>query len=100
MGTDLFSKEWGQIYFSPLLDHDPCYQAMSAPEELYRQFVEQAIPEEEQRLIHDRVQCNGLTDGSAFTDEIELRAGLCIEHRLPGRPRKQKNKSVPINHIR
>ena len=69
---------------------------MSAPEELYRQFVEQGTPEEEQRLIHDRVQCNGLTDGSAFTDEIELRAGLCIEHRLPGRPGNQKINLSPL----
>jgi len=72
---------------------------MSAPEQLYRQFVEQGIPEEEQHFIHERVQCNGLTGGSAFTDEIELRTGLRIEHRLPGRTRKKKNKSVPLIRI-
>ena len=77
---------------STLLDHDPCYQAMSAPEQLYRQFVEQGIPDEEQHFIHDRVQCNGLTGGSAFTDEVELRTGLRIEHRLPGRPRMNLEK--------
>ena len=70
---------------------------MSAPEKLYRLFVEQGISEEEQRFIHDRVQCNSLTGGSAFTDEIELRTGLRIEHRLPGRPKKQKNKIAPIH---
>ncbi len=73
---------------SAILDPDPHYQEMSAPEQLYRQFVEQGIPVEEQRFIHDRVQRNGLTGGSAFTDEIEFRTGLRIEHRLPGRPRK------------
>ena len=71
---------------SDLLDLDPCYQSMPAPKQSYREFVEQGVPEEEQRFIHDRVQSNGLTGGSAFVDDIERRTGLRIEHRLRGRP--------------
>jgi REP-associated tyrosine transposase len=73
---------------SSLLDFDPCYQSMSAPEQSYREFVEKGISDDEQCFIHDCVQRNGLTGGSAFVDEIELRTGLRIEHRLPGRPAK------------
>lgn len=84
-----FRSKVGQAV-STLLDHDPCYQAMSAPENCYRQFVEQGISEEEQCFIRSRVQCNGLTGGSVFLDEIRRRTGLRIEHRLPGRPGKQR----------
>lgn len=73
---------------SAILDVSPC--ARSAEE--YREFIEQGIEPEEYEFIRERLQCNGLTGGGAFVDEVEQRIGLRIETRRPGRPTQKPQK--------
>jgi putative transposase len=71
---------------SQLLDLDPCYLGLKAPEHSYRKFVEEGISETEQAFISERVQRNALTGNLSFVDEVEERMGVRVEHRRPGRP--------------
>lgn len=70
------------------LDFDDYYLGMTDPVSAYRGFVESGINEEEHRFIQQVVASNQLTGNTAFIDEIELRLGIRIENRKPGRPVK------------
>lgn len=80
MGTD---DDW--------LDSNPCIEALgkSASERSsrYREFVAQAIPEHELRLVRDALQRGQLTGTGRFVDEVEEIIGRRIERRGQGRPR-------------
>lgn len=74
------------------LDIDPCFLALGADSgarrERYAAFVKQAVPEDETRLIRDALQRGQLTGSDRFVEEIERIAGLRIERRGQGRPKK------------
>ena len=76
------------LFDSPLLDLDPCYQALKHPKIQYKQFVEEGISDEEQSFIAERLSRSQLTGGSKFMEEIEHRTGIRLVARPPGRPRK------------
>ena len=78
------------------LDTDPCFLALGADpverRERYAAFVKQAVPEDETRMIRDALQRGQLTGSDRFVEEIERVAGLRIERRGQGRPRKRRDK--------
>ena len=75
------------------LDTDPCFLALGAERrERYAAFVKQAVPEDETRLIRDALQCRQLTGNYRFVDEIERIAGVRIDRRGQGGPRKCRDK--------
>ena len=77
------------------LDVDPCFQALGTTEPIrrdrYREFVEQAAPNEELELIRTALQRGQLTGGSRFVEEIEHITGLRIIGRGQGRPVKNRD---------
>jgi putative transposase len=77
-----------------ILDWSPTYQVLGRTEterqKQYAQFLRQAIPEGEWNLIREALQRAQLTGTRRFIDEIEQIVGRRIEHRAPGRPRKEK----------
>ncbi|MFD2110841.1 transposase [Thiorhodococcus fuscus] len=81
------------------LDADPCYMALSASAEeralRYREFVHEAIPEEEWNLIREALQRGQLTGSDRFTDQVEAMIDRRIEHRKPGRPRRTRFDDEP-----
>ena len=81
------------IVDSHCLDFDPCYLGLSADDKcrqnLYKQFVDQNVPEEEQKFIGQAVDRNQLTGNIKFIDEIEKRTGVRVECRGQGRPLKK-----------
>jgi putative transposase len=74
------------------LDEDPQFSSMAADltcrRNLYRQFVEQGISEQEQNFIQQAISRSQLTGDTLFVDKIERLLGLRIEHRGRGRPKK------------
>lgn len=72
------------------LDADPCFVALgdTATERCHRyeEFVRQAVPADEIRLIHNALQRGQLTGTSRFVDEVERIVGVRIEQRGQGRP--------------
>lgn len=74
------------------LDTDSCFLALGSNpcerQERYASFVKQAVSETEARLIREALQRGQLTGDSRFVDEVERVAGLRIERRGQGRPRK------------
>jgi putative transposase len=78
------------------LDSDPCFQALgqTAKERCHRygEFVNQAIPATEFKLIREALQRGQLTGSSRFVNEVEQIIGLRIECRGQGRPRKVTEK--------
>lgn len=75
------------------LDMDACYRALGSTQEAranrYRVLVEGA-PVIDDAFIRESVQRNQLTGNQRFVDEVEQRIGRRIEHRRPGRPRKER----------
>jgi len=82
------------------LDHDPCYLALAdSPEKRaasYAAWVKETIPEKEWPLIRQSLQRGQLTGSARFVDEIARKIERRVEFRGPGRPKKEKNKSVPF----
>jgi putative transposase len=56
----------------------------------YRDFVAQGSSESETTFISQRLESNRLTGGYPFVEEIELRTGIRMEYKRPGRPFKMK----------
>jgi putative transposase len=87
------SYRWhaGEAAESGWLDMDPCYAALASTCEAraaaYRDFVQNAIPEGEWRLIRQALQRGQLTGSERFTDQVEAMVRRRIEHRGRGRPR-------------
>lgn len=77
---------------SDLLDLDPCYCALGADEDerrrRYEQFLLEAVPDDEWRLIRDAVQRGQLTGTGPFVEEVAAVIGRRIERRGQGRPKK------------
>jgi putative transposase len=78
------------------LDADPCFLALgdTAMERRlrYEEFVRQAIPTDQLRLIRDALQRGQLTGTSRFVDEVERIVGVRVEQRGQGRPRAESGK--------
>jgi len=76
-----------------MLDWNPSYLSLGRSEDErrreYARYLRGAIPEGEWTLIRDSLQRGQLTGTAKFVDEIERIAGLRIEHRGRGRPRKE-----------
>jgi len=75
------------------LDYDPCYLglAKTAEErrERYMDFVTNAIPDAELKLIREALQRGQLTGNDKFIEEVEQAVGRRIELRGQGRPFNQ-----------
>jgi len=57
----------------------------------YREFIAQGSSTSEAILISQMLGSNRLKGGTPFVEEIELRTGIRLEFKRPGRPiRKQK----------
>ena len=52
----------------------------------YQDFVAEGIPSSEAEFISQRLESNRLTGGDRFVEEIELRTGIRLEYKQPGRP--------------
>ncbi|MCG6575934.1 transposase [Pseudomonas sp. AF32] len=78
------------------LDADPCFLALgdtSLERRLrYEEYVRQAIPPDQLRLIRDALQRGQLTGTSRFVDEVERIVGVRVEPRGQGRPRAESGK--------
>jgi putative transposase len=87
-----YPSRTGRGESSDWLDTDPCFLALGPDpcerQERYASFVKQAVSEPEARLIREALQRGQLTGNSRFVDEVERIAGLRIERRGQGRPRK------------
>lgn len=77
------------------LDIDPCFEALGRTDatrrKRYADFVGCNIAEGEWDLIREAVQRGQLTGSARFVDRVEAIIGRRIEHRGPGRPRKNAN---------
>ncbi|SEM58033.1 putative transposase [Pseudomonas sp. ok272] len=89
-----WSSYWARVSEMPdshWLDIDECFSVLgdSSVERRrnYENFVRQAVPGEEIRLIREALQRGQLTGTKRFVDEIERIAGLRIIHRGQGRPK-------------
>lgn len=86
-----YRERIGRDAGSDWLDTDPCFLALGSDQlkrrERYEQFVKQAVPSEEIRLIREALQRGQLTGSSRFIDEIEQITGLRIHQRGQGRPK-------------
>ena len=79
-----------------IIDPDPAYLSLGGAEEAcqkaYSDWVISSIPEGEWEQIRQAVQRVHPTGDRKFNDVIAEKIGLRLEHRLPGRPRKIKEK--------
>ena len=57
----------------------------------YRKYVAENTPSSEAEFISQRLESNRLTGGSRFVKEIELRTGIRLEYKRPGRPPASKS---------
>jgi putative transposase len=75
-------------------DFDPCYQALgdSAEEQRsrYLGYLNTEIPSGECAFIQEAVDRGQLTGNGRYIEEVERIIGRRIEHRRPGRPKKDK----------
>jgi putative transposase len=87
-----YSSRTGKGESSEWLDIDPCFLSLGSDpcerQERYASFVKQAVSETEARLIREALQRGQLTGNDRFVDEVKRIAGLRIERRGQGRPRK------------
>jgi len=100
MVTDIAEYEWSSykqhvgLEADTWIDSDPAYQSLSnnAEERIrhYKNYVNQTGLESENNLITSALQRGQLTGTHRFTEEVEQRLGLRVEHRGPGRPRRMK----------
>jgi len=84
---------------SGLLDWNPTYLSLGHSEDErlrgYKQFLREAISEDEWTLIREALQRGQLTGNKKFIDEIARVAGTRIERRARGRPRKEPDGRTP-----
>jgi len=85
---------------SGLLDWNPTYLSLGHSEDErlrgYKQFLREAISEDEWTLIREALQRGQLTGNKKFIDEIARVAGTRIERRARGRPRRFRIVAVCI----
>jgi putative transposase len=55
----------------------------------YREFIAQSASVFETKFISQRLESNRLTGGDQFVEEIELKTGIRLECKRPGRPSKE-----------
>lgn len=88
------AKERLGLKSTGLLDWNPSYLSLGRNQDErrleYAKYLRQAIPPGEWTLIRDALQRGQLTGTVKFVDEIERIAGLRVEHRGRGRPKKEK----------
>jgi putative transposase len=74
------------------IDRDPAYLGLADNEAIrehrYKDYLNEAGTEHENQQIKHALQRGQLTGSTRFVDEVERRLGLRVEHRGPGRPRK------------
>lgn len=74
------------------MDWNPSYLSLGRSEaerrQAYARYLKVAIPAGEWTLIRESLQRGQLTGNGKFVDEIEKIAGIRVEHRGRGRPRK------------
>jgi putative transposase len=56
----------------------------------YREFIAQGSPTSETMFISQMLESNRLTGGTPLVEEIELRTGIRLEFKRPGRPAKEQ----------
>ena len=56
----------------------------------YRAFVAEGCSVSEADFLSQRIESNRLTGGDRFVEEIELRTGIRLEFKRPGRPKNAK----------
>jgi len=75
------------------IDLDPSYLGLANNEEErkegYMDYINQLSVESETQLIQQALQRGQLTGTSRFVEQVENRLGRRIEHRGPGRPRRE-----------
>lgn len=83
-----------------LLDGHPVFDALSdEPKKrgpAYREYVAQAVSDDEVSLIRQALDRNQLTGNDRFRAEIEARVGQRISSLPPGRPKKQRHQKASI----
>lgn len=76
------------------LDCDPCFSALATTSAgcvaAYKRFVGADKDDCMETIIRQAIQRNQLTGSSRFVDEVEKRAGIRVEFRAMGRPRRAK----------
>lgn len=76
-----------------LVDFDGNYLAFGRNEReraiLYKDYVQDTIPDYEWKLIREAVQRGQLTGSSCFRDELTERLGVRLSSQGPGRPKKK-----------
>ena len=79
-----------------LLDEDECFLGLANTNEerrkRYRRIVLDGASVSEQQTIRNALARNQLTGNQRFTEEIEMRIGLRVELRGPGRPKVEAKK--------
>jgi putative transposase len=56
----------------------------------YQEFIAQGSSASEAMFISQMLESNRLTGGTPFVEEIELRTGIRLEFKRPGRPAKEQ----------
>ncbi len=56
----------------------------------YRKYLAKHTPSSKAAFISQRLESNRLTGGNGFVEEIELRTGIRLEYKRPGRPPASK----------
>jgi putative transposase len=56
----------------------------------YREFIAQGSSKSEAMFMSQMLESNRLTGGTPFVEEIELRKGIKLEFKRPGRPAKEQ----------
>ena len=81
----------------PWLDPDPSFLALGSTVEArtsaYRDFLCEAISEDQQELIREAIQRGQLTGDPDFAERIADKVGRVVQRRGPGRPRHGKKLS-------
>jgi len=87
--TIIWGHQTPNLY--PWLDPDPLYLDMGKTEnerqQGYREFLAEAVSDQEREFIKQAVQRGQLTGGATFIDEIEAKLQRRIEFRKQGRPK-------------
>jgi len=87
-----YREKIGEVRNSSI-DKDPCYDSLGDTErerrKAYKEWMKDAIPEGEWKIIREALQRGQLTGNSRYIEQIEKRIGERIEFRGQGRPRKK-----------
>ena len=78
-------RENAELLPSAIVDRNGFTNLSGASFEGYRKYVAEDTPSPEAEFISQRLESNCLTGGSRFVKEIELRTGIRLEYKRPGR---------------